>query len=216
MLYAIAHVLVWLVAKLFFRLRVIGQEHVPRNGGAIIAANHNSFLDIPLLGCALRRRADNIAKAELFERALVGAFFRALGGFPVRRGTIDREALQEAITRLQNGHLLVFYPEGRRSHDGHLLPPRPGIGMLVARTGVPVIPAYIDGTHRAWPRGRLWIWPTRVTITFGRPIDLRPALVRAGGETGEPQSDARTEGRKQIYTEAAREIMRQIAALRTG
>ena len=214
MLYAIAYVLVWLFAKIFFRLKVIGVENIPRRGGVIVAANHNSYLDIPLLGCSLRRRADNIAKAELFEVGAVSWLFRTLGGIPVRRGTIDREALNEAVARLRSGHLLALYPEGRRSRDTQLLTAKPGIGLLVARTGVPVIPAYIEGTHRACPPGSRWIRPARVKITFGKPVDLRRFLseVPAGGR--EPKAEGKAEGRKQVYQDIAEEIMRQIGALR--
>jgi 1-acyl-sn-glycerol-3-phosphate acyltransferase len=210
MLYAIAHPLVWLFARLFFRLKVIGEENVPRTGGVIVAANHNSFLDIPLIGCALTRRADNMAKEELYRNPIVAAFFRALGGFSVRRKGNDRAALDEAVRRLRAGHLLVLYPEGTRSMDGRLRAPKAGIGMLVARTGAPVVPACIEGTDRAFPPGKRWIRPARVTITFGRPIDFGPLVHLGEGNRGANQG----ESRKETYLAVAREVMRRIGELR--
>lgn len=198
--YRIAHVIVWTLARLFFRLKVIGASNVPREGGVIVAANHNSYFDIPLLGCALARRADNIAKAELFQNRLVGAFFRMLGGFPVRRGAIDRQALSEAIRRLRKGRLLAMYPEGTRSRDGRLQPPKPGVGMLVAQSGAKVVPAYIRGTAPV----RLF---RPVTIIFGTPIDFKgeiEAIEAAEKEGGNP---------KKLYATISQEIMARIAAL---
>jgi 1-acyl-sn-glycerol-3-phosphate acyltransferase len=214
MLYALAHPLVRFLAWIFFRLKVIGEENVPRTGGVIVAANHNSYLDIPLLGCALTRRADNIAKAELFGNRFVAAIFRTLGGFPVQRGDRgDRGAVEEAVRRLRKGHLLALYPEGRRSPDGRLLSPKPGIGMLVARTRVPVVPVYIDGTGKALPPGQRSIRRARVTITFGKPIDFGGRHLDQEAETGVEKKGAGG-NRKEVYLEIAEEIMRQIGALR--
>lgn len=214
MLYNIAHPLVRFIAWLFFRLKVIGEANVPRTGGVIVAANHNSFLDIPLLGCALSRRADNIAKDQLFKNRWVATLFRALGGFPVRREGMDRSALEEAGRRLREGHLLVLYPEGKRSSNGKLRSPKPGIGMLVARTGVPVVPVYIDGTDRAWPPGQRWIRPGKITITFGKPVDFCNRSIAGSHEAKEQKDKNNIEERKETYLQVAQDVMEQIAALR--
>ncbi len=200
MLYRIAHWVVWTLARLFFRIRVIGESQVPREGGVIVAANHNSYFDIPLLGCALSRRADNIAKSELFENWMLAALFRALGGFPVRRGTIDRQAIGEAVRRLKAGHLLVMYPEGTRSKDGRLQPPKPGIGMIAAQSEAKVVPAYLLGTAPVQPF-------RKVTILFGKPLDFK-------GQTQEIEK-AEKEGinPKILYATISQEIMNEIAGL---
>ena len=200
MLYRIAHWVVWTLARLFFRIRVIGESQVPREGGVIVAANHNSYFDIPLLGCALSRRADNIAKSELFENWMLAALFRALGGFPVRRGTIDRQAIGEAVRRLKAGHLLVMYPEGTRSKDGRLQPPKPGIGMIAAQSEAKVVPAYLLGTAPVRPF-------RKVTILFGKPLDFK-------GQTQEIEK-AEKEGinPKILYATISQEIMNEIAGL---
>ena len=152
-------------------MRVVGIENVPRDGGAIIAANHMSYLDIPLLGCALKRRADFIGKSELFGNPIVGLIFRQLGGFPIKRGRIDRSALAETVRRLKAGRLVVFYPEGKRSEDGRLQQPKPGIGMVAVKAQVPIIPVLIEGTGQILPKRsrRLRFHP--VVIRFGPPLD---------------------------------------------
>ncbi len=200
MLYRIAHGVVWILARLIFRIRVVGESYVPREGGVIVAANHNSYFDIPLLGCVLSRRADNIAKSELFSNPIVAFFFRALGGFPVRRGTIDRQAIGEAVRRLKAGHLLAMYPEGTRSKDGRLQPPKPGIGMIVAQSGVKVVPAYLRGTAPVRPF-------RRVTVIFGKPLDFKKEIDQI--------EHAEKEGinPKMLYATISQEIMNQIAVL---
>ncbi len=199
MLYWIAYVLVYTLARLFLRMRIIGIENVPRDGGAIIAANHMSYLDIPLLGCALKRRADFIGKSELFRNPIVGFLFRRLGGFPIKRGSIDRSALVEAVRRLKAGRLVVFYPEGRRSEDGHLQRPKPGIGMVAIKAQVPIIPALIEGTGQILPKRswRLRFHP--VVIRFGPPLD--------------PSKFEDTDQDKLTYTKISQAVMEGIQKL---
>ncbi|MCI0527339.1 MAG: 1-acyl-sn-glycerol-3-phosphate acyltransferase [Nitrospira sp.] len=199
MLYWIAHVLVSMLARLFLRMKVVGIENVPRDGGAIIAANHMSYLDIPLLGCALRRRADFIGKSELFRNPIVGLIFRQLGGFPIKRGRIDRSALAETVRRLKAGRLVVFYPEGRRSEDGRLQRPKPGIGMVAVKAQVPIIPALIEGTGQILPKRsrRLRFHP--VVIRFGPPLD---------------SSKFQSEQDKLTYTKISQAVMEGIQKLR--
>lgn len=197
MLYRIAHVVVSILAKVFFRLKVIGEENVPETGGVLVAANHNSYFDIPFLGCSLRRQADNIAKSELFENRIVAFFFRALGGFPVRRGRVDRAAMHEAVERLKAGRLLAYYPEGTRSKDGRLQPAKSGVGLVVAQSGAVVVPAYIRGTGPV----RLF---RPVTVVFGKPLDFKGRAEGAEKEGVNP---------KELYVTISQEIMGQIAQL---
>lgn len=197
MLYKIAHVLVYALARLFFRLTVVGLENVPKEGGVIVAANHNSYFDIPLLGCSLTRRADNIAKSELFRNRLIAALFTALGGFPVRRGKFDRSAISESVKRLRAGRLLAIYPEGSRSPDGRLQSAMPGIGLLVAKSGAKVVPAYIQGVQQV----RLF---RRVTVIFGKPLDFR-------GEIDLSEKEGVI--RKILYARITSKIMENLAQL---
>ena len=171
-LYALFWVFFNVLARLFFRLRVIGRHHIPKEGGVLIAANHTSYTDIPFLGCAMRRRANFVAKAELFDNPILGWFYRITAGIPIKRDSISRDKLNEAIRRLNSGKLVVIYPEGARSKDGQLLPGMQGIGLVVATTGVPVVPAYIAGTDKVLPVGSKWIRFYPVTILFGEPLDF--------------------------------------------
>ena len=202
MLYSIAHLLVYSLARLCFRLKVIGGENIPPGGGAIIAANHMSYLDIPLLGCSLKRRADFVGKAELFKNPVVGFLFRRLGGFPIKREGIDRLAIEEAVRRLRAGRLVVFYPEGRRSEDGLLQQPKPGIGMVAAKARVPIIPALIEGTEQVLPKRskRLRFHP--VIIKFGPPLD--------------PSKFFEVEMGKIAYTKISQAAMAGIQKLKNG
>ena len=198
MLYWIAQGVVSSLARVFFRFRVINRERIPDEGGVIVAPNHSSYFDIPLLAAALPREANNVAKMELFHNFFVAILLKSLGGFPVRRGMGDRAALNEALKRLAAGRLLVIYPEGTRSRDGQLLPPKSGIGWLVAQSGARVVPAYIRGTNPL----RLF---RSITITFGEPLDFKKMLQEAEKEEMHP---------KVLYGRIAHEIMGRIESLK--
>ena len=202
MLYGIAHVLVSFLARVFFRLRVEGLEHLPKKGPLLIAANHASHLDIPLLGCTLPRKAFFVGKSELFQIPVLGRLLRHLGGIPIRRGGMDRRAVREIKERLEEGNYLVYYLEGSRTSNGMLQRAKAGVGMVAAMTGVPVIPAYIHGTYQILPKGRWFFRLAPVTITFGVPVDLS----RLPGAKGERLS----------YQAMADQIMDEIVTLSEG
>ncbi|MEK7871960.1 MAG: lysophospholipid acyltransferase family protein [Nitrospirota bacterium] len=188
-------VLIWL----FFKFKVFGAENIPNEGGVIIASNHVSYLDIPFLACATGRSVDFIAKSELFRNRVAGWILKRLGTFPVKRGSIDRWAISEAIKRLRDGRVIAIYPEGARSRDGRLSDPKRGIGMLVALSGVRVIPSFIMGTDSVLPRGARRIRLNPVRLYLGSPLDFSSLInVKKG---------------KELYTEISEEIMRGIGDL---
>lgn len=203
MLYEVAHPLVSWVARWCCSLEVVGRDRVPAHGGVIVAANHVSYLDIPIVGCSLARRADFLAKAELFANPAVGWLFKRLGGVPIRRDGVDRTALGDVERRLAAGHVVVMYPEGTRSPDERLRDPKPGVGMLAVHTGVPVVPAYIAGTGEAWPPGARWLRSRPITVVFGEPMRW--------GTTGESATDEIATKRR--YQQVSQEIMGRIAEL---
>jgi len=208
-LYDIVRAVIGWWAGWYLRLKVVGREHVPPTGGLLVAGNHVSYLDIPMLGCALGRQADFMGKRELFRHPVVGWAYRRLGGFPVRRGGVTKEALSEAIRRLRAGRVVVIYPEGGINLTGTLLPPKPGLGLIVARTGVPVLPVYVTGTDEAMPRGSWWIRPRRVTVRLGRPLRFHPPARLTRDEAGD-----NGEQDKAQYMEISRTVMDAIERLR--
>lgn len=200
MLYAILKPIAVPVFRLLFGLRSRGTEHVPATGPVLFVANHVSHLDPPLIGGAAPRQLAFLAKAELFRIPLLGGLIRRLGAQPLRREGPDAGALRAALRVLKGGGALLVFPEGTRGEEGRLGPAKPGAGMLAVVAGAPVIPVYIGGSGRAWPRGRRLPRPARVTVTFGPPLPLG-----TGGTTT---------SRKDDYEAASRRMMAAIASLR--
>ncbi len=157
------------VVKLAFRLHVEGEEHIPRTGPAILAANHVSFIDPVIIAIAIRRPICFMAKKELFRHRLFGWLLRQCGAFPVNRDQINLQAFKQAISLLKAGKIVAVFPEGTRGDGVELRPAKRGIGLIAARTGVPVIPTFHRGTEKVLPRGAWYPRPHRVTITFGAP-----------------------------------------------
>jgi 1-acyl-sn-glycerol-3-phosphate acyltransferase len=165
---------------LWFELKVYGRHHVPRHGGILIVSNHQSYLDPVLLGTKLIRPLSFMAKSELFENPYFGWMIRNLNAFPVRQGEGDVGALKETIRQLQAGHALNVFPEGTRSPDGELQPLEPGVGLIVRRAGVPVVPAVIYGSYDAWPRDDKLFHRHPIRVEFGPPMhlaDLKAAAI---------------------------------------
>lgn len=185
------------LARLLFRYRALGWEYIPRRGGVLVAANHASYLDIPLLGCGIPRRVAFLGRQDLFPG--FRWLFQWLGWIPIRPDRLDREGFGKAIRLIKGGTVVVIYPEGRRTTDGRLQPGRPGIGVIVAETACPVIPAYIGGTHEALPVGASWIRCRPVQVTFGEPIDFTADAQRYSG--------------KEFYRHVSRTVMAKIAEL---
>lgn len=157
--------------RLFCRFEAHGLEQVPRTGGCILVANHVSFLDPPVLGCAIRHRTLHfMARASLFRFPVLGSWLREVGVIPLRPEGGDVGALRTGVRVLRAGGALGLFPEGTRSPDGRLHAAKGGVGFLVAHGKVPVVPAYISGSYRAWPRGRRLPRPAKITVTYGPPI----------------------------------------------
>jgi 1-acyl-sn-glycerol-3-phosphate acyltransferase len=193
--------ILWVFARtigwLCFRFRVVGA--VPRTGGFIVAANHASYLDIPLLGCGMRRRAWFLGRSDLFPVPGLKAICQWLGWIPLKTGRFDRDAFGKAVSLIKEGKVVVIYPEGSRSADGRLQSPKPGIGMIVAQTGCPVVPAYLKGTFDVLPPGATWPHFCPVTVIYGDSL-----MFPRNGEGGDA---------KQYYQEVSRTVMDRIAAL---
>ncbi len=155
--------------KLFYNFKVEGLENIPKSGALLIAGNHLSNADPPAIGAfaGLVRDSRFVAKKELFEIPLLGWFFRHCNYIPVdRTRTIgDMGALKEVVDALNKGESVVMFPEGTRSKTGKPQKPKSGIGFLVYKTGVPVLPVRIDGTF-GWP------WVRKIRVKFGTVMHL--------------------------------------------
>ena len=197
--YGILWVLTRVIGRIWFRYRVQGS--VPDTGGVLVAANHASYLDIPLLGCGMKRRAWYLGRSDLFPVPVLSGILRALGWIPVRMGRLDREAFGKAINLIRAGEVVVIFPEGGRSRDGVLRPPKAGIGVIVAQTGCPVVPAYLKGTFDVLPTGARWPRWRQVTVHFGEPIRFEPSERKEKAET------------KRFYEQVSHTVIEQIAAL---
>ena len=199
MLYAVLKPAAAFLMRRLFRLTSAGRHHVPARGPVLLVANHQSVLDPALVGGAADRKLSFLAKAELFAIPLFGRLIRARTARPVRRGGADASALREALRTLAEGGALLVFPEGTRGPEGELRPAKAGAGMLAVLSGAAVVPVYITGSGRAWPRGRRWPRRSEVTVTFGPPL----SFVGDG-----------TRARKERYAEASRVMRAAIAALR--
>lgn len=161
------------IFKLFFRFEVIGGENIPGTGGVIVAANHVSYLDPLVIGCAIRKRqARFMARSGLFKTPLIGNFVRAFS-FPVDRDKPLPSVIKHAVRLLKKGEVIVIFPEGGRSQNGDILESRRGFGLIAAMSGAKVVPAYIDGTYKAFPRGAKFIRPAKIRVVFGNPINVK-------------------------------------------
>lgn len=198
MLYEIVKFLSALILRLLFKLEVHGAEHIPRQGPALLVANHSSVLDPPLVGAVAPRPLYYLAKAELFRIPLFGAFFRAINVRPVERNGADPKALRLALRILKDGHALMVFPEGTRGEEGVLRKAKGGAGMLALLSQAPVVPIYIEGSGKVLPRGQVIPRPGRLRVRFGSPLHF--ALEDGGA-------------RKARYLEVSRAMMAAIAGL---
>lgn len=182
---------------------VRGREHVPKSGAVIVASNHISFWDPPLVGTAAIRELHFLAKEELFRPLLLGSLIRSFNAIPIRRGVADLSGLTKAMDVLRAGHALIMFPEGTRNRSGELRAARPGVGMLAVSTDARVVPACIVGSDRP---GRWLTRQAKLRVSFG------PA--RTWRELAGPEADL--EPGRALYQGVGNGIMREIAALRNA
>ncbi len=202
MIYAVfrlgVRVLAWVI--LGRRMRIDGMEHMPRHGAVLVVGNHVGTVEPALTGVFIPRRdVFYMAKSELFRNPWLGWLFRQNHAFPVERHSADRAALRTALGMLAGGHVLLVYPEGTRSWDGHLIGEvQAGAGFIARRSGALIVPVASWGSERVIPRGS-WI-PRRadVELRIGDPFRL-PTL---GGD-----------GRPLSSREAAAIMMERVIAL---
>jgi 1-acyl-sn-glycerol-3-phosphate acyltransferase len=167
-----AQLIAQILTRLLFNLKVLGRQHIPKHGGALIVSNHSSNVDPVVIAAFLQRPLNFVAKSELFENPFAGWILRRLNAFPLRQGKGDIGALRETIHRLKEGHMLNIFPEGSRSPDGKIQKFEKGVALIVRRAKVPVVPAVIVGSYDAWPMQRPMWRVAPIRVKFGPPLNL--------------------------------------------
>lgn len=160
-----------------WRLRWWGGENVPQQGGVLMVCNHQSYLDLLALGVAIpRRHFHGMARTGLFKNAFFSKLIRSYNAFPVDASKGDMRAMRTAIERLKQGQLVLIFPEGSRSPDGHVHPFAKGIEVVIRRAKPTVVPAAIEGLYDILPPHRKWPSRGRAAVAFGKPIDAETLL----------------------------------------
>ncbi|MDP1792872.1 MAG: lysophospholipid acyltransferase family protein [Acidimicrobiales bacterium] len=177
-IYVVARVFFTGLSKLFWRATFTGLEHIPADGGFILAPVHRSNIDtFPMIGMT-RRYVSFMGKDSLWKTKISAWFFTGLGGYPVKRGAIDRQALKSCIDVVQRGEGLVLFPEGTRQFGPKVTPLLEGAAYIASKANVPIIPIGIGGTEKAMPKGAKMIHFSKVHYELGSPI---PAPVGSDG-----------------------------------
>ena len=172
-----------LLLKLFYRIRLIGKEHIPETGPAIFIANHQSFLDPCIVGVlTMDRPFSSLARASLFRNPFFAWIIRQLGAVPINQGRGHAGALRTALGELDAGRTVLLYPEGSRTPDGRMHEFQRGALLLIKKAKAPIIPIALEGAHDVWPIGRSMPRPTgRLAVKAGEPIDPE-TLMREHGD----------------------------------
>jgi 1-acyl-sn-glycerol-3-phosphate acyltransferase len=178
MIHSICRFFCIVFCKLMFRLKAHGRQNLPKNGGFILASNHVSYLDPIIVGSSCPRKLNYMGRHDLFNNPLISRLLYAVGTFPVKRNSADLSALKEAMRRVKAGKGLLLFPEGRRkdADSSSFDKPQAGIGFLAAKLGVPVIPVFVKGSEKAFPRGAKFIRPANVHVYFGKEIKIERGL----------------------------------------
>jgi 1-acyl-sn-glycerol-3-phosphate acyltransferase len=154
------------------RMTVEGRENVPAEGAFLLAPTHRSILDTPIASGVTRRRMRFMGADKYWKNKAFGRLLTALGGFPVSRGTADREALKRSIAVLERGEPLVLFPEGERKSGPLVQPLFDGATYVAVKAGVPIVPVGIGGSERAMRKGAKYISPRKLHVVIGRPIQV--------------------------------------------
>ncbi len=188
--YHLANLFIRFIAFVLVDLKVEGKHHVPETGPVLLAANHLSLADPPLLGALSGRVVHFMAKHELFRIPIVSQVIRGYTAYPVRRGSGDRAALTSTLRLLRDGEVVGIFPEGHRSKESALQAAHPGTALVAMRTGAVVVPAAVWGSEKIFRLCGRGLRP-RVTVRFGAPIKLSASASSAA-------SPAVAEGTEQI------------------
>jgi 1-acyl-sn-glycerol-3-phosphate acyltransferase len=193
----------WLLFGAAFRslfgMRIIGMENLITEGPVLVASNHQSYLDPPLIGNLYKDEMVYLARKTLFT-GVTRWLYTQWNAIPVDQDRPDMASLKTIIRKLKEGHRVLVFPEGERTLDGNLGQAAPGIGLIAVKSGVPIQPVRISGAREALPRGSGRVRFARITVSVGKPIYLTP-------------EDLKASKGKEDYDRIAKRIMAAIEAL---
>jgi 1-acyl-sn-glycerol-3-phosphate acyltransferase len=193
------------IFRFYFGWRVLNPERVPLAGPVILASNHASYIDPPLVGAGVPRHINFLARDSIFRVPILATILRSWEVVPVDRDGGSGRGLKLILRRLAEGGAIILFPEGTRTRHGELNPARSGIGLTVVKSSAPVVPVRVFGTHEAFGP-HMWLpRPRRVTVKYGHPLPF--AAERAEAATSSKQRV------KEIYQEVADKIMAEITRL---
>lgn len=193
------------VFAVYFRWKVFNPERVPLGGPVILASNHASYIDPPLVGAGVERQINFLARDTIFRVPILASILRSWEVVPVDRDGGTGRGLKMILSRLERGGAIILFPEGTRSRHGELNPARSGIGLTVIKSTAPVVPCRVFGTHRAFGPHMLIPRPRRLTVKYGRPLYFEALRAEAAA--------CAKQRVKEIYQQVADEIMAEIARL---
>jgi len=206
--YTVVRNTVTFICRTWCRMSVEGRENIPAEGVFILAPTHRSIIDTPVSSGITRRRMRFMGADKWWKNKTFGKVLTQCGGFPVSRGTADREALRRCIELIEGGEPLVIFPEGERKSGPTVHPLFDGPSYIAMKTGAPIIPVGIGGTERVMPKGAKFVWPHKIHAVIGAPI-----RVPEGG-TSKEQRDASRRTTLELHAELQRLLDR--AELRAG
>lgn len=190
MVYEISRSIAKVIAKCYFRVRVVGREHIPQAGPCLLVANHASFLD-PFVICASAPRIIHyITYAFFYYHPAFHWFCKRVHCIPVKKEGNDVSALKQTLRLLKHGEIVGIFPEGARSENGKLGRAEPGTALIALKANVPIVPAGIQGAYGAFPKGAKFPKPRRITVSFGRPFFLTDYIRNAEKMSAELQQEA--------------------------
>ncbi len=188
------------LGKIYFRVSSVNRNFIPDKGPILIAASHRSFLDPPMVGITCKRPVHYMARHDLFEVPVIGKAISNLNAFPVKRGAVDRGALEKTWKLLEEGEVVLIFPEGTRSKDGELQKPFAGVGMLIHKAKIPVVPCYLEGTYEHFSSKMKYPKPGKVRVIYGEPLDFSDYYSQPGT--------------RDVYEKITEKIMEKIAQLK--
>jgi 1-acyl-sn-glycerol-3-phosphate acyltransferase len=200
LVYWLGHCLFRELSRGFFGLTVVGAENLKVEGAALIASNHVSYVDPPFIGSVFDEDIYFLARKTLFRFPWSNWLLTRWQAIPVDRDKPDPSSIKAIFKRLKEGKKVIIFPEGTRSPDGSLQPGEPGVGMIIARARVPVIPIRIIGAHEAMPRDKKLPQPARITVAVGKPWIIDTASLSHLSK-------------EELYRHISDEVMRRIAEL---